>query len=82
MERIEEEAAWKLFRFNARLEPDNADERIIRIANVMAEKCGGLPAALVVVAQTMANKKTEWMHAVSLMTEIESENSENARSSH
>ncbi|KAG6475306.1 hypothetical protein ZIOFF_064524 [Zingiber officinale] len=69
MERIEEEAAWELFRFNARLEPNDADERIIRIAKVMARKCGGLPAALVVVAQTMANKKTvqEWMHAVNLM---------------
>lgn len=35
----------------------------------MAEKCGGLPAALVVVVQTMANKKTvqEWVHAISLM---------------
>ncbi|KAG6534557.1 disease resistance protein RPS2-like [Zingiber officinale] len=69
MECLEEEAAWNLFRNSARMDVIDTDENILIEARDLVKECGGLPAALIVLAQAMAPKKTweEWIHALSIM---------------
>ncbi|XP_042419507.1 disease resistance protein RPS2-like [Zingiber officinale] len=69
MECLEEEAAWNLFRNSARMDVIDADKNIRIQARDLVKECGGLPAALIVLAQAMAPKKTleEWIHALTIM---------------
>ncbi|XP_042454437.1 disease resistance protein RPS2-like isoform X2 [Zingiber officinale] len=69
MECLEEEAAWNLFRNSARMDVIDADKNILIKARDLVKECGGLPAALIVLAQAMAPKKTweEWIHALTIM---------------
>ncbi|WOL09017.1 disease resistance protein RPS2-like [Canna indica] len=62
VECLSEEGAWDLFKSSARMVPDNIDARILDSAKKLTMTCGGLPAALITVAQAMASKKTfrEW----------------------
>ncbi|CAL9125815.1 unnamed protein product [Musa acuminata var. zebrina] len=69
MECLTDDLAWDLFSSNAQMEPLSNNAYILNHARMLAVKCGGLPAALVTVAQAMASKKTiaEWKNAVSIM---------------
>ncbi|XP_042397259.1 disease resistance protein RPS2-like isoform X1 [Zingiber officinale] len=69
MECLEQEAAWNLFRNSARMDVIDADKNIRIKARDLHKECGGLPAALIVLAQAMAPKKTweEWIHALTIM---------------
>ncbi|XP_042419437.1 disease resistance protein RPS2-like [Zingiber officinale] len=69
MECLEQEEAWNLFRNSARMDVIDADKNIRIKARDLVKECGGLPAALIVLAQAMAPKKTweEWMHALTIM---------------
>ncbi|KAG6538886.1 hypothetical protein ZIOFF_004038 [Zingiber officinale] len=69
MECLEEEAAWNLFRNSARMDVIDADKNVRIEARDLVKECSGLPAALIVLAQAMAPKKTweEWMHALTIM---------------
>ncbi|KAG6538878.1 hypothetical protein ZIOFF_004030 [Zingiber officinale] len=69
MECLEEEVAWNLFRNSARMDVIDADKNVRIEARDLVKECGGLPAALIVLAQAMAPKKTweEWMHALTIM---------------
>ncbi|KAG6538889.1 hypothetical protein ZIOFF_004041 [Zingiber officinale] len=58
MECLEEEAAWNLFRNSARMDIIDTNEKILVKARDLVKECGGLPAALIVLAQAMAPKKT------------------------
>ncbi|CAL9104733.1 unnamed protein product, partial [Musa textilis] len=75
MECLTEELAWDLFRSNAQVESLSNNAYILNQARMLAMKCGGLPAALVAVAQAMASKKTiaEWKNAVSIMEDAPSQ---------
>ncbi|KAG6534541.1 hypothetical protein ZIOFF_008444 [Zingiber officinale] len=69
VECLEEEAAWNLFRNSARMDVIDTNVIILVMARALVKECGGLPAALIILAQAMAPKKTleEWMHALTIM---------------
>ncbi|XP_042419425.1 probable disease resistance protein At1g61310 [Zingiber officinale] len=72
VECLEEEAAWNLFRNSARMDAIDADKNILFEARDLVKECGVLPAALIVLAQAMAHKKTweEWIHALRIMKDV------------
>ncbi|KAG6487236.1 probable disease resistance protein At1g61300 [Zingiber officinale] len=71
LECLPEEAAWDLFRFNAKLDLAGTDRRILDLARILVRQCAGLPAALITMAQTMATKRKieEWRHVLITMEE-------------
>lgn len=71
LECLSEEEARDLFRFNAKLDLVSTNVFILNLARALVEKCAGLPAALITVAQAMASKRTiaEWRHGLAIMKE-------------
>ncbi|KAG6538877.1 hypothetical protein ZIOFF_004029 [Zingiber officinale] len=57
VECLEEEAAWNLFRNSARMDVIDTNVIILIMARALVKECGGLPAALIILAQAMAPKK-------------------------
>ncbi|XP_022777127.1 probable disease resistance protein At1g12280 [Durio zibethinus] len=61
--------AWKLFREKVGEETLNSHPDIPELAKKLAEKCGGLPLALITIGRAMASKKTPqaWEYAVEVL---------------
>ncbi|WOL00403.1 hypothetical protein Cni_G09116 [Canna indica] len=68
---LKENDAWNLFRRKAWVDRFNPNAEVVDQARVLAKKCGGLPVALITLAQVMGHKKhfREWMYAVSIMND-------------
>ncbi|KAK3219488.1 hypothetical protein Dsin_013458 [Dipteronia sinensis] len=69
VECLAHEEAWKLFRMKVRRETLDNDPDILRVAQLVAKECGGLPIALITIGRAMACKKTvkEWNHAIQVL---------------
>lgn len=67
---LEPEEAWELFEKKVGEDNLRRDSRIIELARKVAEKCRGLPLALIVIGETMSTKTRveEWEHAVEELT--------------
>ncbi|KAI4313274.1 hypothetical protein L6164_026265 [Bauhinia variegata] len=53
--------AWKLFKEKAILDESNCNAELLSVAHKVAEECGGLPLAIVIIASSLKNKrKSEW----------------------
>ncbi|XVF74779.1 hypothetical protein PTKIN_Ptkin13bG0139100 [Pterospermum kingtungense] len=66
---LPEEKAWELFQENVGEETLDSNPCIRRLAREVAKECGGLPLALITIAQALAFKKTveEWKYAVDVL---------------
>ncbi|KAJ4721582.1 Disease resistance protein family [Melia azedarach] len=66
VESLRYEDAWRLFEEKVGKETLDSHPNIPELAETVAEKCGGLPLALIVIGRAMACKKTpqEWEHAI------------------
>ncbi|WOL09022.1 hypothetical protein Cni_G17775 [Canna indica] len=62
------EEAWRFFQFIGRIN-DSTNPCLRDNARILAEMCGGLPAALITVGQKMATQRAcpELMHTISIM---------------
>ncbi|XP_020245082.1 LOW QUALITY PROTEIN: probable disease resistance protein At1g12290 [Asparagus officinalis] len=72
---LKQEEAWNLFLHNVgegTRTVINTDERVCSRAEKVAEKCGGLPLAIVLIARAMSANKTwqEWEVAVNSLERI------------
>ncbi|CAH8304067.1 unnamed protein product [Eruca vesicaria subsp. sativa] len=67
---LEPEEAWELFEKKVGDDNLTRDSRIVELARKVAEKCRGLPLALIVIGETMSTKTRveEWEHAVEELT--------------
>ncbi|ESQ29328.1 hypothetical protein EUTSA_v10023257mg [Eutrema salsugineum] len=65
-----QEEAWELFKSKVGDNTLSRDPAIVELAKKVAEKCRGLPLALVVIGETMSYKTTvqEWELAVDVLT--------------
>ncbi|CAL4960990.1 unnamed protein product [Urochloa decumbens] len=63
------EPAWELFREKVGDHLMSASPEIRHQAQALANKCGGLPLALITVGRAMASKRTakEWKHAITVL---------------
>ncbi|CAK9146167.1 unnamed protein product [Ilex paraguariensis] len=63
------EKAWHLFREKVGEENLNSDPFILKLAQLVAKECRGLPLALITVGRAMACKKTpqEWEYAIQVL---------------
>ncbi|KAK8503408.1 hypothetical protein V6N12_034803 [Hibiscus sabdariffa] len=66
VECLESEKAWKLFQDKVGHETLNSHPHIPKLAKQLAEKCVGLPLALITIGRAMASKTTpeEWKYAI------------------
>ncbi|CAO1944797.1 unnamed protein product [Urochloa humidicola] len=69
MECLPWEPAWELFREKVGDHLMSASPEIRQQAQALANKCGGLPLALITVGRAMASKRTakEWKHAITVL---------------
>ncbi|KAG4196756.1 hypothetical protein ERO13_A06G191900v2 [Gossypium hirsutum] len=69
VEGLETEKAWELFRDKVGDETLNSHPDIPNLAKQVAERCGGLPLALITIGRAMACKKTlgEWKYAIEML---------------
>lgn len=69
MECLSSETAWDLFQEKVGKEALSVHHSIPRLAEAVANECGGLPLALITVGRAMACKKTpqEWSHAIHVL---------------
>ncbi|KAB2026641.1 hypothetical protein ES319_D06G234700v1 [Gossypium barbadense] len=69
VECLETEKAWELFRSKVGDETLNSHPDILNLAKQVAERCGGLPLALITIGRAMACKKTlgEWKYAIEML---------------
>ncbi|XP_017613633.1 disease resistance protein SUMM2-like isoform X1 [Gossypium arboreum] len=69
VECLETEKAWELFRDKVGDETLNSHPDIHNLAKQVAERCGGLPLALITIGRAMACKKTlgEWKYAIEML---------------
>ncbi|TYJ31595.1 hypothetical protein E1A91_A06G210500v1, partial [Gossypium mustelinum] len=69
VECLETEKAWELFRDKVGDETLNSHPDIHNLAKEVAERCGGLPLALITIGRAMACKKTlgEWKYAIEML---------------
>ncbi|WZZ84271.1 hypothetical protein YC2023_112850 [Brassica napus] len=67
---LEPEEAWESFEKKVGVDNLARDSRIMELARKVAEKCSGLPLALIVIGETMSTKARveEWEHAVEELT--------------
>ncbi|CAN8257905.1 unnamed protein product [Cochlearia groenlandica] len=67
------EDAWTLFTKKVRLTTLEINPEIEELARIVCDKCKGLPLALRVIGETMANKNIvhEWKHAISSLNSNE-----------
>ncbi|KAK8350659.1 hypothetical protein V6Z11_A06G226400 [Gossypium hirsutum] len=63
------EKAWELFRDKVGDETLNSHPNILNLAKQVAERCGGLPLALITIGRAMACKRTlgEWKYAIEML---------------
>eukprot|EP00262_Sarcandra_glabra_P012017 TRINITY_DN2996_c0_g1_i3.p1 TRINITY_DN2996_c0_g1~~TRINITY_DN2996_c0_g1_i3.p1 ORF type:complete len:114 (-),score=20.91 TRINITY_DN2996_c0_g1_i3:298-639(-) len=75
VECLAQEEAWNLFLDNVGEEAMNCHPDIPTLAEIVAQKCGGLPLALITIGRAMASKKTpqEWKHAITVLGESASD---------
>ncbi|PIA34040.1 hypothetical protein AQUCO_03900143v1 [Aquilegia coerulea] len=64
---LKKEQSWILFREKVGQQTLTADPQIPKLAEIVAEKCHGLPLALITIGASMASKTNpyEWKHAIS-----------------
>ncbi|PIA26899.1 hypothetical protein AQUCO_08600049v1 [Aquilegia coerulea] len=64
---LEKEQSWILFREKVGQQTLTADPQISKLAEIVVEKCHGLPLALITIGASMASKTNphEWKHAIS-----------------
>ncbi|CAO2197329.1 unnamed protein product [Urochloa humidicola] len=69
MECLPWEPAWELFHEKVGDHLMSASPEIRQQAQALANKCGGLPLALITVGRAMASKRTakEWKHAITVL---------------
>ncbi|TYI24306.1 hypothetical protein ES332_A06G225000v1 [Gossypium tomentosum] len=69
MECLDTEKAWELFQDNVGNETLNSHPNIQNLAKQVAERCGGLPLALITIGRAMACKTTvgEWKYAIEML---------------
>ncbi|KAG8490042.1 hypothetical protein CXB51_016115 [Gossypium anomalum] len=69
VECLETEKAWELFRDKVGDETLNSHPDIHNLAKEVAERCGGLPLALITIGRAMACKTTvgEWKYAIEML---------------
>ncbi|KAB2078996.1 hypothetical protein ES319_A06G200900v1 [Gossypium barbadense] len=69
VECLESEKAWELFQDEVGYETLNSHPDIPNLAKQVAERCGGLPLALITIGRAMACKKTlgEWKYAIEML---------------
>ncbi|KAG8490043.1 hypothetical protein CXB51_016105 [Gossypium anomalum] len=69
VECLETERAWELFQDNVGDETLNSHPDIPNLAKQVAERCGGLPLALIAIGRAMACKTTlgEWNYAIEML---------------
>ncbi|MBA0785568.1 hypothetical protein Gotri_025458 [Gossypium trilobum] len=73
VECLESEKAWELFQDEVGYETLNSHPDIPNLAKQVAERCGGLPLALITIGRAMACKKTlgEWKYAIEIISEAQ-----------
>ncbi|XP_052885756.1 disease resistance protein RPS5-like [Gossypium arboreum] len=69
VECLELEKAWELFQDKVGYETLNSHPDIQNLAKQVAERCGGLPLALITIGRAMACKTTlgEWKYAIEML---------------
>ncbi|MFQ6644280.1 hypothetical protein Gotur_018396, partial [Gossypium turneri] len=69
VECLEPETAWELFQDKVGDETLNSHPDIPNLAKQVAERCGGLPLALITIGRAMACKTTleEWNYAIEML---------------
>ncbi|KAG8489969.1 hypothetical protein CXB51_016060 [Gossypium anomalum] len=69
VECLEPEKAWELFQDKVGYETLNSHPDIPNLAKQVAERCGGLPLALITIGRAMACKTTlgEWKYAIEML---------------
>ncbi|MBA0880958.1 hypothetical protein Goshw_023247, partial [Gossypium schwendimanii] len=69
VECLEPEKAWELFQDKVGDETLNSHPDIPNLAKQVAERCGGLPLALITIGRAMACKTTlgEWKYAIEML---------------
>ncbi|KAG4196661.1 hypothetical protein ERO13_A06G185200v2 [Gossypium hirsutum] len=69
VECLEPEKAWELFQDKVGYETLNSHPDIQNLAKQVAERCGGLPLALITIGRAMACKTTlgEWKYAIEML---------------
>ncbi|MFQ6644293.1 hypothetical protein Gotur_017767, partial [Gossypium turneri] len=69
VECLEPEKAWELFQDKVGDETLNSHPDIPNLAKQVAERCGGLPLALITIGRAMACKSTlgEWKYAIEML---------------
>ncbi|TYH14598.1 hypothetical protein ES288_A06G233700v1 [Gossypium darwinii] len=69
VECLEPEKAWELFQDNVGDETLNSHPDIPNLAKQVAQRCGGLPLALITTGRAMACKTTlaEWQYAIEML---------------
>ncbi|TYJ31543.1 hypothetical protein E1A91_A06G206300v1 [Gossypium mustelinum] len=69
VECLEPEMAWELFQVKVGDETLNSHPNIWKLAEQVAERCGGLPLALITIGRAMACKTTpmEWKYAIEML---------------
>ncbi|PPD88606.1 hypothetical protein GOBAR_DD14445 [Gossypium barbadense] len=66
---LDTEKAWELFQDNVGNETLNSHPNIQNLAKQVAERCGGLPLALITIGRAMACKTIvgEWKYAIKML---------------
>ncbi|TYH14556.1 hypothetical protein ES288_A06G229600v1 [Gossypium darwinii] len=69
VECLEPEQAWELFQVKIGDETLNSHPNIWKLTEQVAERCGGLPLALIIIGRAMACKTTlmEWEYAIEML---------------
>ncbi|MBA0778702.1 hypothetical protein Gotri_006531, partial [Gossypium trilobum] len=69
VEFLEPEKAWELFQDKVGDEALNSHPDIPNLAKQVAERCGGLPLALITIGRAMACKTTleDWKYAIEML---------------
>ncbi|TYG66102.1 hypothetical protein ES288_D06G240700v1 [Gossypium darwinii] len=69
VECLESEKAWELFQNEVGYETLNSHPDIPNLAKQVAERCGGLPLALITIGRAMACKTTlgDWKYAIEML---------------
>ncbi|MBA0778657.1 hypothetical protein Gotri_006504, partial [Gossypium trilobum] len=73
VECLEPEKAWELFQDKVGDEALNSHPDIPNLAKQVAERCGGLPLALITIGRAMACKTTlgEWNYAIEIVSDAQ-----------
>ncbi|XP_052885383.1 probable disease resistance protein At4g14610 isoform X2 [Gossypium arboreum] len=80
---LEPEKAWELFQDKVGDEALNSHPDIPNLAKQVAERCGGVPLALITIGRAMACKTTlgEWNYAIEMLNRLALSNIKNEKAS-